>query len=187
MARLARLVVPGYAHHVVERARPDIALFRDAADFARYRDLLMAKTAAHAVAVNAWCLLPDHVHLLLTPSSHDGLARAVGEMHRLYARHRDLGANALWSGRFRSCPVSPALAQSCAAYVESNPARLGLPGWAWVSSSAAASLPEESHRQLIRAATRRGRPAGEADFVAKLEYETGRNLTPRRRGRKAKW
>ena len=85
--------------------------------------------------IAAWCLLPDHVHLLLSPQTHEGLARVVGETHRLYARHRDLGANALWAGRFRSCPVAPGLEAACAAYIESNPARLGLDAWAWASTA----------------------------------------------------
>jgi putative transposase len=187
MARLARLVIPGSTHHVVHHARPEVPLFRDSADFARYRDLLIEKTIANAVAIEAWCLLPGHVHLLLTPQTHEGLAMAVGEAHRLYARHRDLGAAALWAGRFRSCPVSPSLVSACMGYIESNPARLRLASWAWVSSNPGSFPPSNLELHTLRAATRRGLPAGDPDFVAKVEYETGRVLTRKRRGRKPKW
>ena len=123
----------------------------------------------------------------VTPQTHEGLARAVGEAHRLYARHRDLGANALWAGRFRSCPVSPALLPQCMGYIETNPARLHLASWIWVSSNPKSTPPSDRELNALRAATRRGLPAGDQDFVAKVEYETGRVLARRRRGRKPKW
>jgi REP element-mobilizing transposase RayT len=158
MARQARIIIPGCAHYVIHRARPGVPLFRDDRDFARYRVLLAEKATIHAVAVSAASLNPDHVELLLTPQTREGLARAVGETHRLYARHRDLGANALWAGRFQSCPVSPALAGSM-----------------------------EGIRPMLLAAASRGRPVGDPDFIAKVECEAGRNFTPKRRGRKPKW
>ena len=187
MARLARVVIPGCAHHVVEHARPGVILFRDEVDFSHYRDLLERNAASSAVTISAWCLLPDHVHLLLSPQTHEGLARMVGETHRLYARHRGLGASALWAGRFRSCPVAPGLEAACAAYIESNPARLALDAWAWASARAGPHAPGQAAIDLIRTAIRTGRPVGPADFIVKVEYETGRRLMPRRRGRKPKW
>jgi REP element-mobilizing transposase RayT len=159
MARQARIIIPGCAHYVIHRARPGVPLFRNDRDYARYRALLAEKAAMHAVAVNTASLGPDHVELLLTPQTREGLARTVGETHRLYARHRDLSANALWAGRFQSCPVAPALA--------------------------AASM--EDIRPLLLAAACRGRPVGDPDFIARVESETGRNFTPRRRGRRPKW
>ncbi|MBL8894115.1 MAG: hypothetical protein JNJ53_05910 [Rhizobiales bacterium] len=169
MARLARIIIPGCAHHVIHHARLGVPLFRDARDLTRYRRLLAEKAEMHGVAVKARLLLADHVELLLVPQTRDGLARAVGEAHRLYARHRDLGANALWAGRFQSCPVAPEMAAAIAGAMKGR-----------------APLDEETrHRLLI--ATSRGRPFGDPAFIAQIEGETGRQFTPRRRGRKPKW
>jgi len=159
MARQARIIIPGCAHYVIHRARPGVPLFRNERDHARYRALLTEEAAMHAVAVNTASLGPDHVELLLTPQTRESLSRAVGETHRLYARHRDLGAGALWAGRFQSCPVAPALASAGLADI----------------------------RPVLLAAASRGRPVGDPAFIARVESETGRNFTPRRRGRKPKW
>lgn len=169
MARLARIIIPDCAHYVIHCTRSGVTLFRDARDCTRYRKLLREKAHRHGVSVDAAALHPDHVELLLTPQSRDGLARAVGETHRLYARHRDLGANALWAGRFQSCPVAPTFASAMAR---------GLKG--------REPLPDETRRLLLSAVSR-GRPFGDPAFVAQVERETGRNFTPRRRGRKPKW
>ena len=157
MARQARIIIPGCAHFVVHRSRPGVPLFRDDSDRARYRFLLRDNAATHAVAIGVALLEPDRVELLLTPQSRDGLARAVGATHRLYARHRDLGEGALWAGRYQSSPVSPSLA-----------------------------VMTEETRPAMLAAVSRGRPVGDTGFIARIESETGRNLTPRRRGRKPK-
>jgi putative transposase len=162
MARQARIIIPGCAHYVVHRARIGILLFRDDRDYARYRALLAEKAANHAISVNAAFLSSDHVELVLTPRTHDGLSRAVGETHRLYARHRDLGANALWVGRFQSCPVAPDLA---AAMTDDVP-------------------PAGDLQRTLLAAASRGQPAGDPDFIARIAEEIGRNFTLRRRGRK---
>ncbi len=158
MARQARIIIPGCTHFVVHRSRLGVPLFRDDHDDALYRKLLAEKAARHSVAVGAAMLEPDRVELLLTPRTREGLARAIGATHRLYARHRDLGENALWVGRFQSCPMAPALAVNI-----------------------------EGTRPALRAAASRGRPFGDRDFIAEIESQTGRSFTPGRRGRKPKW
>jgi REP element-mobilizing transposase RayT len=158
MARQARIIIPGCAHFVVHRSRPGVLLFRDDADRARYNALLGENAATHAVGIVKALLKPDHVELILTPQTCEGLARAIGATHRLYARHRDLGEGALWSGRFRSCPVAPSAVTDV----------IGL-------------------RPALIAAASRGRPVGDPDFISEVERLTGRSFTPRRRGRKPKW
>ena len=168
MARLARIIIPGCAHHVIHHARLGVPLFRDARDLTRYRRLLAGKAEMHGVAVKARLLLADHVELLLVPQTCDGVARAVGEAHRLYARYRDLGATALWARRFQSCPVAPEMATAIADAMKGR-----------------APFDEETRRRLL-IATSRGRPFGDPAFIAHIERETGRQFTPRRRGRKPK-
>lgn len=105
MARLARLVVPGLAHHVTQRGNRRERTFFEEGDYALYRDLLAE--AAHKAQAEIWsyCLMPNHVHIILIPSDEDGLRCTFGDLHRRYtgyvnARMRTTGH--LWQGRFGS-------------------------------------------------------------------------------------
>src|SRR5260221_8138656 len=79
MARLARVVVPGVPHHVTQRGNGGARTFFSEQDYALYRDLLAESCAIAGVAVWAWCLMPDHMHLILVPSDADGLRRAIAQ------------------------------------------------------------------------------------------------------------
>lgn len=190
MARLARIVIPDVPHHVVQRVRPGLTLFANDADYAEYRDILMRNL--RGVDLVAGCLMPDHVHLIATPRTTDALARMMGETRRLFARYKGLGPQGLWRGRYQSCPLDEAHARAALAYVSFNPVRVGLvrdpEQWPWrIGATPHDGLPDERHMEAIRRATRTGRPAGGADFYARIEYELGRSLKPKKRGRKARW
>src|SRR5260370_23717046 len=73
MARLARVVIPGHPHHVTQRGNGRARTFFGDADYALYRDLLAENCRMAGVEVWAWCLMPNHVHLILVPSDPDGL------------------------------------------------------------------------------------------------------------------
>jgi putative transposase len=79
MARLARVVVPDHPHHVTQRGNGRARVFFCDDDYALYRDLLAEHCRAAGVAVWAWCLMPNHVHLVLVPSDADGLRRDYGD------------------------------------------------------------------------------------------------------------
>src|ERR1700692_3677010 len=85
MARLARVVIPGHPHHVSQRGAGRARTFFSDVDYALYRDLLAENCRAAKVEVWAWCLMPNHVHLILVPSDPDGLRRALARVHRAYA------------------------------------------------------------------------------------------------------
>ena len=85
MARLARVVVPGHPHHVTQRGNGRARTFFGDGDYALYRDLLAENCRSADVEVWAWCLMPNHVHLILVPSDPDGLRRALARVHRSYA------------------------------------------------------------------------------------------------------
>ena len=85
MARLARIVVPGLPHHVTQRGNRRQTIFFEDGDYALTRDLLAERCRKAGVAVWAYCLMPDHVHLILVPATANGLALALGETHRRYA------------------------------------------------------------------------------------------------------
>jgi len=79
MARLARVVVPGYSHHITQRGNRRMPTFFSDADYEAYLALLAEQCAAHGLGIWAWCLMPNHVHLVAVPKTAEGLARAVGE------------------------------------------------------------------------------------------------------------
>ena len=87
MARMARLVIPGVPHHVTQRGNGRAPMFFRDDDYALYRALLAEHCAAAGVEVWAWVLMPNHVHLILTPSHEDGLRAALSRTHRRYAGH----------------------------------------------------------------------------------------------------
>ena len=87
MTRIARIVAPGLPHHVTQRGNHRAAMFFESGDYRLYRDLLAAETRAAHVAVWAWVLMPNHVHLILVPTDETGLAGALGRVHRRYAAY----------------------------------------------------------------------------------------------------
>jgi putative transposase len=142
MARLARAVVAGYPHHITQRGNRRLPTFFSDEDYEAYLALMAAHGAACGVEVWAWCLMPNHVHLVAVPKTAEALARAVGEAHRRYTRginFREGWRGHLWQERFFSCVLDGPHALAAARYVERNPVRAGLVkrAWDWPWSSAA--------------------------------------------------
>jgi putative transposase len=105
MARLPRIVLPGIPHHVTQRGNNRQRTFFEEADYALYLDLLASSAERAQTEIWAYCLMPNHVHIILVPSDEYGLSRTFGELHRRYtgyvnARRRTTGH--LWQGRFGS-------------------------------------------------------------------------------------
>jgi putative transposase len=82
MTRIARIVVPGLAHHVTQRGNRRERVFLEEADYALYGDWLAESCRHFGVAVWAYCLMPNHVHLILTPSDAAGIGLALARAHR---------------------------------------------------------------------------------------------------------
>jgi putative transposase len=143
MARLARAVAPGYPHHVIQRGNRRQQVFFEDGDYVAYRELLAAQCERAGVAVWAYCLMPNHIHLILVPAEPDGLRAAVAETHRRYSRRinsREDWRGHLWQERFASFAMDEVHLIACAHYIEMNPVRGGLAGapedWAWSSARA---------------------------------------------------
>ncbi len=143
MARLARVVVPGMPHHVTQRGNRRQETFFCDDDYQAYLDLMAHWCGEHKVQVWAYCLMPNHVHLIVVPKSEDGLRRAIGEAHRRYTRRvnfREQWRGHLWQGRFASFVLDEPHLLACARYVELNPVRAGLTTapskYRWSSASA---------------------------------------------------
>jgi putative transposase len=143
MARLARVVVPGHPHHVTQRGNGRARTFFGDADYALYRDLLAENCRAADVEVWAWCLMPNHVHLILVPSDPDGLRRALARVHRSYAgviQARRKRSGHFWQGRFGAVAMDEQHLMAALRYVSLNPVRARLveraQDWRWSSTSA---------------------------------------------------
>jgi putative transposase len=109
-------------------------------DYVTYLELKRTWCDRHKVEVQAYCLMPNHVHLIAVPETADGLARSIGEAHRRYARHinfREGWRGYLWQGRFASFVMDEQHFLAALRYVELNPVRAGLAGtpaeWPWSS------------------------------------------------------
>ena len=130
MPRVARLVVPGVALHLVQRGHNRGPCFLRDGDYFRYLDYLPKFAGQFGCSVHAYCLMTNHVHLLLTPHQMQACARMMKQLNQCYAQRVNKAAGrsgSLWSGRFHSCLVdSPAYALACYRYIELNPVRAGM-------------------------------------------------------------
>ncbi|MDE2616464.1 MAG: transposase [Burkholderiales bacterium] len=130
MARLPRLSIPGYPHHVIQRGNNRQAIFLRDADRQRMLDLLEDHAQQNEVAVHAYVLMDNHFHLLLTPQSSQGLSRLMQAVGRRYVRHFNDAhgrSGTLWEGRYRSTLIeTERYLLACMAYIDLNPVRSGL-------------------------------------------------------------
>ncbi len=141
MARIARIVIPQVAHHVTQRGNRRLPVFFSDDDRREYLALLAEHGRAAGTRCLAWCLMDNHVHLLLVPESEDGLRAMLGEAHRRYTRainRREGWQGHLFQARFASYPMDEAHQMIAARYVERNPVAAGLVAdaadWRWSSA-----------------------------------------------------
>jgi putative transposase len=127
MARLPRLTVTGYPHHVILRGNNRQDIFRTADDYQRMLDLLFEHSRAHKVDIHAYVLMGNHLHLLLTPQEDQGLPKMMQAVGRSYVQmfnkvHARTGT--LWEGRYRSTLIqTDRYLLACMAYIDLNPVR----------------------------------------------------------------
>ncbi|MBC7685421.1 MAG: transposase [Bdellovibrionales bacterium] len=143
MARLPRLVLPTHPHHILQTGNNSELIFREEEDFQRYLAWLKESAKQFKLAVHAYVLMPDHLHLLATPSTSEGLAQTIQRVGRYYvpwynAKYKRSGS--LFQGRFKTSLIDAAkYFMACSRYIESNPVRSGLaaePGnYQWSSYS----------------------------------------------------
>ena len=131
MARLARVVLPHLPHHVIQRGVRSLPIFHSPADREAYLDLVATFGARYGVQFWAWCLMTNHVHLVVVPPEDPAaLARAIGEAHRRYTRlvnFREGVRGHLFQERFHSFPIQTDLhLLTVVRYVERNPVRAKL-------------------------------------------------------------
>jgi putative transposase len=130
MARLPRLTVPGYPHHIIQRGNNRQAIFATPADY----ELLLALVDEHArkqhVAVHAYVLMSNHMHLLATPETVDGISQMMQAVGRRYVRNYNLRqqrTGTLWEGRYKSNLIqAERYLLACMVYMDLNPVRAGM-------------------------------------------------------------
>ena len=143
MARLSRVVAPGIPHHITQRGNRRQRTFFYEDDYSYYLELMAEWCSKKKVECWAYCLMPNHVHMVLVPDDEKGLQVAVGEAHRRYTRmvnFREGWKGHLWQGRFSSFVMDEKYLIACTRYVELNPVRAGLvkspADWKWSSAKA---------------------------------------------------
>ena len=224
MARLPRLTVAGYPHHVIQRGNNRQPIVRSDRDRAFLLELIEDYAKQNAVAIHAYVLMDNHFHLLATPSTAEGLPLMMQAVGRRYVRFYNgwyQRTGALWEGRYRSTLIeTDRYLLACMVYIDLNPVRAGMVAKAqdhvWSShrhyigqvvdrlvtphalywglgntpfarEAAYAALVEAgvSDHQLgqLTQSTLRGWALGEDDFVAELQKNTVRRLSPGKAGR----
>ncbi len=130
MPRGPRLVVPGVALHIVQRGHDRRDCFHHETDYLVYLSHLRDLAIKTECLLHAYCLMTNHVHLLLTPSTPQSCARLmrnIGQGYVQYFNRRYKRSGTLWEGRFRSCLVESAqYVIACYRYIERNPVRAGM-------------------------------------------------------------
>lgn len=143
MPRVARIVIPGYPHHVTQRGNNRQDVFFTDDDRRLYLSLLQEHAEAYGLGLLGYCLMTNHVHLIATPRDPHSLAKALGRTHHRYTQYinRLHGRSGhLWQNRFYSCALDELHLWRALAYVERNPVRAGWVrrAWTYAWSSAAA-------------------------------------------------
>lgn len=206
MARIARIVVEDLPHHIVQRGNRNQVVFFGDDDRREYLRLLASFARRYQLEIWAYCLMDTHIHLVVVPRRAEGLARALAETHKRYARRINFRygwRGYLWQGRFSSYLMDESYLLAAIRYVECNPVAAGMvqraEDYAW--SSAQAHVTKQANPILspsflderitdwsayLRADDKTpapierhlgtGRPLGARPFVHKLENRLGRTL-----------
>ena len=127
MPRTGRVVLTGYAHHIVQRGHNRQVVFAETGDYRRYLDTLREFKEEYAVEVYAFCLMTNHVHLLLSPSDCAGIGKLMKRLAGRQTRNHNRlegRSGTLWEGRYKSSPIqTEAYLLACCRYIELNPVR----------------------------------------------------------------
>lgn len=146
MARLPRLTVPGYPHHIIQRGNNRQAIFGGSADYELLLGLIDEHARKQHVAVHAYVLMSNHFHLLATPETEDGIPQMMQAIGRRYVRNYNLRhgrTGTLWEGRYKSTLIqAERYLLACMVYIDLNPLRAGM-------VSDPADYPWSSHQHYI--------------------------------------
>lgn len=129
MSRIARVEIVGYPYHVIQRGNRNQKVFFQENDKAKYLRILKIQADLFGLDVWAYCLMDNHVHLIVMPKQDGALTECISETHRSYTRminFREGWQGHLWQGRFKSYPMDERYLWAAVRYVERNPVRAGM-------------------------------------------------------------
>jgi putative transposase len=130
MARLPRLTVPGYPHHLIQRGNNRQPIVAATADYETLLALLGDNASRFGVALHAYVVMSNHFHLLATPETAESIPammQAVGRRYVRYFNDRQSRTGTLWEGRYRSAVIqADRHLLACMAYIDLNPVRAGM-------------------------------------------------------------
>lgn len=119
--------MPGYPHHIVQRGHNRQVVFAERRDFERYVDTLATFKDVYGIKVYAYCLMTNHVHLLLAPETIAGLGQLMKRLAGGQTRYHNTlegRSGTLWESRYKSSPVdTDDYLLACARYIDLNPVR----------------------------------------------------------------
>jgi putative transposase len=152
---MARIIIPNYPHHVVQRGVRSMQVFSSNGDRVKYLKLFSEQCRIFDVEVLSWCLMTNHVHFVVIPRQSGTMARAIGEAHRRYTRYvnfREKVRGYLFQGRFYSCVLDERHTIAAIRYIERNPVRAGMKknAWDYKWSSAAFRVDHAQHDLLVK-------------------------------------
>jgi putative transposase len=156
MARLPRLYVAGQTQHIIQRGHNGQVIFTDDDDYQLFTELLRNAVREYELAVHAYVLMPNHLHLLATPTHEQAaglVMQSVGRRYVIHFNRKSKRKGSLWEGRYRSTLIeSERYLFFCSRYVELNPVRAGLvsdPGdYRWSSYAHHVGIRPESRLSL---------------------------------------
>jgi len=129
MPHIARIVAEGLPHHITQRGNRRQKVFFSEGDYQAYLDLLRLHSKLFSLDIESYCLMPNHVHLILVPHKKDDLAIAVGRTHQKYTsiiNKRENWRGYLWQGRFSSFILDEKYLLAATRYILLNPVRAGI-------------------------------------------------------------
>lgn len=130
MARLTRLTISGYTHHVIHRGNNRQDIFLSDVNRRTLLDLITEGAYKYAVEIHAYVLMGNHFHLLATPSTSEGMPKMMQSIGRAYVRYFNDGngrSGTLWEGRYKSTLIqSERYLLQCMVYMDLNPVRAGV-------------------------------------------------------------
>ena len=129
MARLARVLSTDTPHHVTQRGNARQLVFESDADRLVYLDLLRTNCQIQRLSLAGYCLMSNHVHLIVVPQQPESLPLALKHTHGRYAAYfnaRHVSSGHVWQGRYYSCPLDTPHFCAALRYTELNPVRAGM-------------------------------------------------------------
>jgi putative transposase len=181
MARFARVIAVEIAHQVTQRGNARQFILNSDADRDVYLSLLRESTEEHTASLIGYCLMSNHVHLVMVPHQADALAKTLKQTHGRYAAFwnaKYCSSGHVWQGRFYSCPLDRPHLWEALRYTELNPVRAGLvadaEAWTWSSAAVHCGFKMADEWLAMEEWKERRDVCGWRDYLAAGETESER-------------